>query len=508
MDKVCMYLRKSRADLEAEARGEGETLAKHKKTLLQVAKQKGLNIVKIRQEIVSGESLIHRPEMMELLREVESGYYDAVLVMDMDRLGRGNMREQGIILETFQKSGTKIITPRKVYDLQDEFDEEYSEFEAFMARKELKIITRRLQSGRIRSVQDGNYVGTRPPYGYQIKEDQSGRYLVPDPDQARIVRQIFNWYTEERIGTVNIAKRLNEMGIPSYNNTKWNSNGVLSIIRNSVYIGRIQWRKMERRKTPDRSGRKYKTRPLTEWIDVEGKHEPIVSVDTFNKAQEIRTKKRNSPYYYVFKNPLAGLIICDQCGGTMLLKYSRYNVAHLICDNKKRGGGCKNKSSRLDYVESRLLEALHDWLKEYKVKLNLNEESVNDETKVYELAIQNLVQQEKNLETQKGNLHDLLEQGVYDVQTYIERSNNIAKRLEEVREKIEENKMKLEMEKTRENAKLNVIPKINHILDTYHHVDDPKEKNILLKSVVDHCLYHKEKHQKNDEFTLVVYPKL
>jgi len=114
MERVAMYLRKSRADLEAEARGEGETLSRHKKILLTVAKQKGLNIVKIRQEIASGESLIHRPEMMELLKEVEAGLYDAVLCMDLDRLGRGNMREQGIIMETFQRSGTKIITPRKV----------------------------------------------------------------------------------------------------------------------------------------------------------------------------------------------------------------------------------------------------------------------------------------------------------------------------------------------------------------------------------------------------------
>src|SRR5690606_20554216 len=107
---VCMYLRKSRADLVGEARGEGATLSRHKKILLDLAKQKGLNIIKIRQEIASGESLIHRPEMMELLKEVEAGLYDAVLCMDLDRLGRGNMREQGIIMETFQRSGTKIIT--------------------------------------------------------------------------------------------------------------------------------------------------------------------------------------------------------------------------------------------------------------------------------------------------------------------------------------------------------------------------------------------------------------
>lgn len=63
MERLAMYLRKSRADLEAESRGEGETLAKHKKALMRTAKQLGLNIVRIREEIVSGESLFHRPEM-------------------------------------------------------------------------------------------------------------------------------------------------------------------------------------------------------------------------------------------------------------------------------------------------------------------------------------------------------------------------------------------------------------------------------------------------------------
>ncbi|PGS81874.1 recombinase family protein, partial [Bacillus anthracis] len=130
-------LRKSRADLEAEARGEGETLAKHRTTLLKIAKEMNLNGLSVREEIVSGESLVKRPEMLALLEEIEDNKYDVVLCMDMDRLGRGGMKEQGIILETFKRSNTKIMTPRKTYDLNDEWDEEYSEFEAFMARKEV-----------------------------------------------------------------------------------------------------------------------------------------------------------------------------------------------------------------------------------------------------------------------------------------------------------------------------------------------------------------------------------
>ena len=105
---------------------------------MEYAKNNNLNIVKIRKEIVSGDKLFNRPEMMQLLKEVEEKKYDSVLVIDIERLGRGNMQEQGLILETFKESDTKIITPLKIYDLNNEIDEEHTEFETFMSRRELK----------------------------------------------------------------------------------------------------------------------------------------------------------------------------------------------------------------------------------------------------------------------------------------------------------------------------------------------------------------------------------
>jgi len=118
--RVAIYLRKSRADLEAEARGEGDSLARHRRVLLDLAKERGYFVADIKEEIVSGGRIETRPKMQELLKEVERGEYDAVLCMDLDRLGRGTMREQGLILDTFRESGTKIITPRKEYDLTDD----------------------------------------------------------------------------------------------------------------------------------------------------------------------------------------------------------------------------------------------------------------------------------------------------------------------------------------------------------------------------------------------------
>ena len=149
MQQYCLYLRKSRADAEAEARGEGETLARHERTLLELAKRQQLNVTEIYKEIVSGESLAARPVMQRLLSEVEHGIWAGVLVMEVERLARGDTTDQGIVAQTFKFSNTLIITPTKTYDPENEFDEEYFEFGLFMSRREYKTINRRLQRGRI-----------------------------------------------------------------------------------------------------------------------------------------------------------------------------------------------------------------------------------------------------------------------------------------------------------------------------------------------------------------------
>ena len=150
----CMYLRKSRADADAEARGEGETLARHEKALLEVSKRGHYNVTEIYREVVSGETIAARPVMQRLLSEVEQGAWEGVLVMEVERLARGDTIDQGIVAQTFKFSDTKIITPIKTYDPANEYDEEYFEFGLFMSRREYKTINRRLQRGRVASVKE------------------------------------------------------------------------------------------------------------------------------------------------------------------------------------------------------------------------------------------------------------------------------------------------------------------------------------------------------------------
>lgn len=515
MYNVAIYLRKSRADLELEARGEGETLYRHKKALLKLAKQEGFNVVRIFEEVVSGESLFARPQMNELLKCVKNGDFDAVLVMDMERLGRGNMQEQGLILETFRESNTKIITTRKTYDLNDEFDEEYSEFESFMSRKELKMINRRLQRGRITSVEEGNYISRLPPYGWEIKsEGKKIRYLIPHPEQFPIKDKIYEWYThddpDKRWGSGKIASKLNQLGIKSYTGEKWTPSAVLSVLKNPANNGMVKWREKEDKKTP--KGRVVKTRSKDQVIYAEGKHMKYITDEMklrYKKAQEILKGKYHVPYQLIngITNPLAGIIKCAKCGYSMVYRPYTDQAGHIMCHNRKN---CNNRSSRFDYVEKAVINGLTQWLNLYKTEWSKHKRSIDNgsEIELKQTAVKSLMKEMEELDRQRSRLHDFLERGIYDEETYLERSQNLAIRMEETRSDIERAEQELEAEKNRVNAEHNIIPTIQHALKLYRRTKDPAKKNALLKSILVSVEYRKERHQRNDDFEIKLNPKV
>lgn len=243
-EEYWMYLRKSRADIEAEVRGEGETLSKHRNTLHKLVSDRQYTITHIYQETVSRESILHRPEIVKMLQELETSPPSGVLLMDIDRLGHGDKIDQGLIERAFKESNTLIITPSETYDKNNEAGEFSVEVRSFLARMELKQITKRIQGGRVRSVESGNYIGTRPPYGYEIMKDDKGRCLSPHPIQADVVRMIFAWYTHddpnERCGSSKISTKYQAMKFETYTGKAWEASTVINIIKNAVYTGKVE----------------------------------------------------------------------------------------------------------------------------------------------------------------------------------------------------------------------------------------------------------------------------
>ena len=301
-----LYLRKSRADLEAEERGEGETLARHEKMLIELARRYGFSIGKIYREIVSGESIEARPVVQELLRDVESGRWKGVLVVEVERLARGDTMDQGRVAKSFKFSNTKIITPIKIYDPNDEFDEEYFEFGLFMSRREYKTINRRLQRGRASSVKEGKYVGSVAPFGYdRVKLVKDKGYTLARNDEAPVVEKMFGLYAYNEIAINEVVRQLNLAGFKPRKAKEWTISAVKDILGNPIYIGKIRW---DSRKTIKeyKNGKIVNTRPRNEnYILCDGLHEPIIDMETWNIVQEKRNKHTPAVIHNkVVQNPL------------------------------------------------------------------------------------------------------------------------------------------------------------------------------------------------------------
>lgn len=501
LNKVCIYLRKSRADEELEKTlGEGETLSKHRKALLKFAKEKNLNIIGIKEEIVSGDSLFHRPKMLELLKEVEQNMYSGVLVMDIDRLGRGGMQDQGIILDAFKNSKTKIITPMKTYDLENEFDEEMTEFKTFFSRRELKVINRRMQGGRVRSVEDGNYMSPISPYGYDIGYIGKNRILVINEYEAEAVKIIFNMYINGN-GATNIAYYLNSLGYKSKTGIEFKQASVLAILKNYVYIGKVTWKKQEAKKSKENIKYKNtKTRPQSEWIIANGKHSSIIDEETFNKAQEILKGRYHIPYQLTngASNPLAGLVICPLCGNKIMLRNDN-GIKRLLCIKK----GCKNISNRLDDVEKAILDTLEEYFKKYILDFEKKPSKNNDYT-LYEMQFKNLSKELETLDKQKMKLFDLLEQGIYNNETFLERSKLLNDKIFKVTDEVAN--IRLIINNINNKSEKEEIIKLKKWLDAYYKTDSIEKKNEILKTLLIKVEYLKEK--KGKDFKIKVFPKV
>lgn len=512
----CLYLRKSRADLAAESRGEGETLAKHERILLDTAKHRCLSIGAIYKELVSGESIQDRPVMQRLLSEVSSGLWDGVLVVEVERLARGDTQDQGIVAKAFKYSNTLIITPIKTYDPNDEFDEEYFEFGLFMSRREYKTINRRMRRGVIQSVHDGYWPYNRAPYGYDVCQlpDRSGYSLSENPHEKYVYDMLIRAAaygvdgSGVRLGDSLNAKRLNSLGLLSRSGKPWTAGGVRAVRTNPSQTGKVAYgRRRQVKKMQD--GHVVKSRPRnTDYELYPGIHPAIVDQETWDAAQRpfisgVHTKHTSDGV----KNPLAGIIKCGVCGRSMVRRPNPGRRDLLICPYVD----CNNVGADLSAVEGKLLEALKKWVDGYEI----DPEEQKEDSAFLDTLYGILSEKEKELEAvsaKRSRQFDLLEDGIYTPEIFTERSAAVEEELRRLRQSIADVQRQIEDERLRIQNRSIFIPKCQKLLDNYP-VMDAGDKNALLKELIDHIAYtklekNKRGHGNETNFVLDVYPKI
>lgn len=513
----CAYLRKSRKDLEAEARGEGETLARHEHILLDLAHRLNISLEAIYKEVVSGETIAARPVMQQLLREVEEGVWTGVLVVEIERLARGDTRDQGYVAEAFTYSDTKIITPIKTYDPADPADQEYFEFNLFMSRREYKTINRRLETGRHQSFLEGKFLGNIAPYGWQRYklERQKGYSLRPDPQESKYLIMMYDLIAygsdDGPIGPDQVASQLNRMGVPSRSGSSWTGVTIRGIIENEHNIGMVR---RGRRRTVKKmqSGQIVKLRPRQKTYELaQGLHHGLISEEVFHLANEnIHSSAPPVNRDYSVKNPLAGLVICSCCGRAMRRRPTNVKAAYdfLYCPY-----GCKTIGAPLYLVEKAVIDMLKDWTEKYDLKdAGGKDQSSADLIRLKQDIISEKETDLEKLKKQRSSLYDFLEQGVYTTEVFLTRQKELSARESSLMEELSKLQEEIEYERKIERERINFIPKCKKLIDNYEMLST-EEKNRFLKELIDKIVYTKtERNQRGKggtaNFKLEIWPRV
>ncbi len=382
---AAIYLRLSRDDI-ATGRGayagggrtESNSIRSQRDMIRSfIGKQDNMEIYDIYADDGYSGTNFDRPEFQRMMRDVEAGNVNCVIVKDLSRLGRDYIEAGRLIQKTFPAFSVRFIA------LTDHFDSltaDYSERSLVVPVKNfVNDSYARDISGKVRSHQrikreNGDFIGAFAVYGYEKCKDNRN-LLVPDDYAAGIVKRIFAWKIEG-YSNLAIAEILNGMGILSpmeYKKmrgekfqtgfaagvqAKWSAVAVKRILTNENYIGTLVQGKEEK---VNYKVKKSVRKPEEEWTKVQGAHEAIISKEDFEIVQDLlHTGTRagageRKPHMY------AGILFCGGCMEPMIRRGNRYKgkvSVSFICPTKNKGGNCSRHRISEEALERLVLDGL------------------------------------------------------------------------------------------------------------------------------------------------------
>jgi site-specific DNA recombinase len=335
-----------------------------------------------------------RPGFQRMIHDVEIGKVSCIICKNLSRAFR-NYSDQGYFLENFFPShNTRFITlgdpkidtylnPEVVNGLEVPINGLMNDRFAYKTSSDIR---RTFDTKR----RNGEFIGAFAPYGY-AKHPQDKNALIIDEDAAPVIRDIFRWFvygdgstkiaiddggTEHEVlnGSMSkegIAHKLNDLGIPNptlykwkkglkyrnphakKNDGLWMGTSITGILKNKTYIGTMVQGKQK--------VISYKVHdtinvPEEEWYQVANTHEPIITLELFEMAQELQKKDiRTAPgkkENYLF----AGFLKCADCGKAMTRRPSKTFVYYNCSTYKRKSKGrCTKHTMRLDILEEAVL---------------------------------------------------------------------------------------------------------------------------------------------------------
>ena len=378
------------------------SLEAQKEFFSEYTKRTGDVLVKLyADEGISGTKIKNRKEFLRMMADAEHGLFDMVVVKDISRFARNTVD----LLQSVRKLKalgieTQFLTANMTSMGNSEFV--LTIFGA-LAQEESANTSKRVKFGKKMNAEKGRVPNI--VYGY---DKTIGDYfnLTINEEEAKVVCQIYKWYTEEGYGAAKIANMLNKKGLKTKRNCNWSQNAICRILTNEIYTGKIINGKQE---VSDFLTGQRKDKDETEWFVVERPEIRIVNDETFEKAQEILhgrhdafniTHERQSN-----KHLFSTLIKCKECGWSFRRSVRTYKNTYVrwVCSGRNGRGAdsCPNKTT---VDEDELIEVLQEYFSDVlKQKKKVIRYVVNEFQRVYKAKDENL-EYEKELNSKLNKL--------------------------------------------------------------------------------------------------------
>lgn len=461
--KMAVYIRLSDEDenIDGIIKAESNSVAAQRVLIKDYIKRNGLvgETAEYVDDGYSGTNFL-RPAFGRMMEDAKSGKISCIIVKDFSRFGRDHLETGNYLERIFPLLGIRFIS------VNDQFDSEDCEGMTggmSVALKNIinsmysKDLSQKVKSAMGTRASRGEYMGALVPYGY-IKNPENKHQLIPDEEAAEIVRLVFTMAAEGR-KKPEIARYFNEQGIPTCmehfqtigvkrkpcrekKKKLWSTTTIGDMLKNEVYLGKTIWNKT--RQAAVGSNRQIKN-DRSEWIIMEGTHEPLVSQDLFDtaNAKAFTHEKKNVPT----GRKVQPILFCAYCGRRLVP--SSWGKAYRCGQAAVTGiAECKTIYVDREGLENAILSCTRTMAGMVSAEAARKKKEWS-QTLVVEERIKKMEAEKKRLSSRKLRLYEDYRSSSITKEKYRKEYEKSASRILEIEERIPELKKEIEQIKER-----------------------------------------------------------
>lgn len=432
---------------------------------------------------VSGKHADRRPYFQQMVALAKSPDHpiDVILVWKYSRFARN--QEESIVYKTMLRKNCNVDVVSISEPLVDgPFGSLIERIIEWMDEYYVIRLSGEVTRGMTENAMRGNYQA-RPPLGYRI--EHKGEPPVIVPEEAEIVRMIYNKYVNDRLSLLEICRQLNALGLKTSHNKEFEKRSLTYILQNISYTGKVRWNRTENETN--------RIRPEEEWIIVDGKQPAIISDDLFAAAQE-RFKTEYAPKYrkpsVTVTHWLGGLIKCSACGRTLSTSKQKDPRSGRTYYHFQCYGYLKGKCSVSHHISEKkivplVLEAIRTVLDSQELEFEIKQAVTPDNQPERDLILGALEKLEKKEERIKQAYRD----GIDTLDEYRENKEILKKERADLEMRLNDIAQKPQPDIDYKTEMLKRIENVYNML-----LDDTVpiiQKNEALKRIVEKIVYYK-----------------